>query len=101
MNTGLYYVNNLYDGYARKVSAYFILDDIDLIDFNFNNVIFVKNAYYYVNKIVDAVIGKKTPVKVELIKLRDYKVRITPVRPRRIWNEQYVNWENAVFRWDL
>ena len=95
------YVNNLYDGYARKVSAYFILDDIDLIDFNFNNVIFVKNAYYYVNKIVDAVIGKKTPVKVELIKLRNYKVRITPVRPRRIWNEQYVNWENAVFRWDM
>lgn len=95
------YINSLYDGYSRKVSAYFILDDTDLTNFNFNNVIFVKNAYYYVNKIVDAVIGKKTSVKVELIKLRNYKVRITPIRPRRIWDEQHILWENAAFKWDL
>lgn len=95
------YINSLYDGFSRKVVAYFVLDDTDLIDFNFDNVIFVKNAYYYVSKITDAIIGKKASTKVELIKLKDYKVRITPTRPRRLWNTTEQNWEDAVFRWDI
>ena len=95
------YIDSIYDGYARKVVAYFILDDTDLVNFTFNNVIHIKNAYYYVNKIVDAVIGKKTPVKVELIKIRDYKPRITPSRPRRIWNTTYQDWDDATFKWNL
>ena len=95
------YINSLYDGFARKVTAYFILDDIDLLDFTFNDVIRVKNAYYYVSKITDAIIGKKSSVKVELIKLLNYEVPLTPIRPRRVWNNTYVNWEDAVFRWDL
>lgn len=95
------YIDSLYDGFARKVNAYFILDDTDLVNFNFDNVIFVKNAYYYVSKITDAIIGEKSKVKVELIKLRNYKVDITPTRPERLWNTTYQNWEDAVFRWDL
>jgi hypothetical protein len=95
------YINSLYDGFGRKVTAYFILDDTDLVNFNFDNVIFVKNAYYYVSKITDVVIGKKAKTKVELIKLKDYKVRIIPTRPRRLWNTTYQNWEDAVFRWDI
>jgi hypothetical protein len=95
------YINSLYDGFARRITAYFILDDVDLLDFSFDDVIRVKNAYYYVSKITDAVIGKKSSVKVELIKLLNYDVPLNPVPPRRIWNETFVNWENAVFRWDL
>jgi hypothetical protein len=95
------YINSLYDGFARRITAYFILDDVDLLDFSFDDVIRVKNAYYYVSKITDAVIGKKSSVKVELIKLLNYDVPLNPVPPRRIWNETFVNWENTVFRWDL
>lgn len=95
------YIESLYNGFARRITAYFILDDIDLLDFTFNDVIRVKNTYYYVSKITDAIIGKKSSVKVELIKLLNYDVPLTPIRPRRVWNNTYVNWEDAVFRWDL
>ena len=95
------YISSLYNKWSRKITAYFILDYIDLHTFSFDDVIRVKDTYYYVSKIIDAVVGKKTSVKVELIKLLDYDVRITPVRPRRIWNNTNVNWEDAVFRWDL
>lgn len=95
------YINSLYDGFSRKVIAYFILDDVDLLDFSFDDVIKVKNTYYYVSKITDAIIGKKSSVKVELIKLNNYLVPLEPRPPRRIWNETNILWNNAAFRWDL
>jgi hypothetical protein len=95
------YIESLYDGFARRITAYFILDDMDLLDFNFDDVIRVKNTYYYVSKISDAIIGKKSSVKVELIKLLNYQVDITPIPPARLWNTTYSNWENSVFKWDV
>ena len=95
------YINSLYDGFARKITAYFVLDETDLFNFSFDDVIRVKNAYYYVYKITDVPIGKKASVKVELIKLLNYDVSLTPITPERVWNTTYQNWEDAVFRWDL
>jgi len=95
------YINSLYDGFARKITAYFVLDETDLFNFSFDDVIRVKNAYYYVYKITDVPIGKKASVKVELIKLLNYDVSLTPIPPERVWNTTYQNWEDAVFRWDL
>ena len=95
------YIDNLYNGFSRKITAHFILDETDLFDFTFNDVIRVKNTYYYVYKITDVAIGKRTSVKVELIKLNNYDVDITPVRPERVWNTTYVDWEDAAFEWDL
>lgn len=95
------YINSLYDGFARKITAYFVLDETDLFNFSFDDVIRVKNAYYYVYKITDVPIGKKASVKVELIKLLNYDVSLTPITPQRVWNTTYQNWEDAVFMWDL
>jgi len=63
------YINSLYDKWARRVTAYFILNSQDLLDFSYDDVIFVKDAYYYVEKIYDVPLGEKTSVKVDLIKI--------------------------------
>lgn len=63
------YLESLYNKWARKVTAYFVLNSQDLVDFSFDDVIFVKDAYYYVEKISDVPLGEKASVKVSLIKL--------------------------------
>ena len=63
------YINSLYDKWARRVTAYFILNSQDLLEFSFDDVIFVKDTYYYVEKIYDVPLGDKASVKVDLIKL--------------------------------
>jgi hypothetical protein len=65
------YIQSLYDKWARRVTAYFVLNSQDLIDFSFDDVIFVKDTYYYVEKIYDVPLGEKASVKVDLIKLLD------------------------------
>lgn len=63
------YVGNLYDKFARRVTAYFILNNVDLQDFTFDDVIFCNGSYYRAEKIIDAQIGNRAPVKVQMIKL--------------------------------
>lgn len=63
------YINSLYDRWARRVTAYFILNSDDLREFSFDDVIFVKDTYYYVEKIYDVPLGEKASVKVDLIKI--------------------------------
>ncbi len=63
------YIESLYNKSARRVTAYFILNSQDLVDFSFDDVIFVKDTYYYVEKIYDVPLGEKASVKVDLIKL--------------------------------
>ena len=62
------YIQQLYASFARKVTAYFTLNYLDLYDFTFDKVIFVNGSYYSVNKIVDAPVGDRAIVKVELTK---------------------------------
>ena len=59
----------MYDPYSRLVEANFILDYKDLIEFNFNDIIFVKDAWYIVNEIKDYVVGETSSCKVVLVKL--------------------------------
>lgn len=77
------YINSLYDKWARRVTAYFVLNAEDLINFSFDDVVFVKDAYYYVEKIYDVPMGEKASVKVDLIKLLTKNV-IEQVLPRSI-----------------
>lgn len=63
------YIESLYDKWARRVTAYFVLNADDLRNFSFDDVIFFKDAYYYVEKITDVPLGEKASVKVDLIKL--------------------------------
>ena len=96
------YINSIYNGFARKFTAHFVLDSTDLNDFSFDDVIFVKNAYYYVSKIYNVPLGQKSSVKVDLIKLLNYNVNEGGfIPPRRLWNTTYSNWEDATFEWEV
>lgn len=67
------YVASLYNKFSRRLTAYFVLDNRDLIDFSFDDVIFIDGTYYRPEKIVDAPVGLEDRVKVQLIKLNTFK----------------------------
>ena len=67
------YLNNLYSKDARILIANFNLNSIDIANFNYNDKIFVKDAYYRVNKIKGYAIGKDLSTQVELIKIVEEK----------------------------
>ena len=95
------YINLLYNKWSRKITAYFILDSTDLQDFSFDDVIFVKDTYYYVDKIYDVPIGDKTSVKVDLIKLIDFSVPTGGIIPLgNIWDEVSDDWDTTTFTWN-
>lgn len=58
-----------YDPYSRMVTVTVILSPSDIMSFRFNDVVFVRDTWYYVNKISDYVIGSTSACKVELIKV--------------------------------
>ena len=70
------YIDNVYSPNARKMTAYFNLDSEDLRTLTFDDIIFIKDSYWRILKVVDAPLGEIATVKVELIKLLDY---VTPV----------------------
>lgn len=57
--------------YAYIFEGEFILDYKDIIDLRFNDLIWIKDAYYLVNTIEDYVVGQKTPCKVVLYKINN------------------------------
>lgn len=59
----------IYDPYARIVDTTMILDYSDIVDFNFNDYVYVKDTWYLVNSISDYVAGQRTSCKVQLVKL--------------------------------
>ncbi|MFZ9876125.1 MAG: hypothetical protein ACO3EY_03600 [Candidatus Nanopelagicales bacterium] len=62
--------------YAYIFEGEFILDYKDIIDFRFNDLIWIKDAYYLVNSINDYVVGEKSPCKVVLYKLNNIGLAI-------------------------
>ena len=63
------YLNEIYTSEARMVNAYFNLNSLDIHNLRFNNKIFVKDAFYRINKISNYKINNTQPTMVELIKL--------------------------------
>ena len=95
------YINSLYNPFSRRMTAYFVLDYNDLYDFSFDKVIFVKNTYFYVEKIYDVPIGQKSVVKVDLIKLVDYDIDTGGfVPPQIVWNTADFKWDEASLEWN-
>ena len=62
------FVNWIYDPYNRKVTAYFRLDAKQIQELKFNDKIWVKDCWYFVDKIYDYPVGEIANVKVDLIK---------------------------------
>ncbi len=63
------YINNIYTPRARRLTANFILDSEDLRNLTLDDIIFVKDSYWRVQKIENATLGERSSVKVILIKL--------------------------------
>lgn len=63
------WTETIYDPYSRKMVATFALDSKDLLDLNFNDKIWIKDAWWMPTLIKDFILGTKQNVLVELIKL--------------------------------
>ena len=66
------YIDNVYSPRARKMTAYFNLDSEDMRRLTFDDIIWIKDSYWRIQKVYDAPLGEIATVKVELIKLLDY-----------------------------
>lgn len=66
------YINNVYSPQARKMTAYFNLNSEDMRQLTFDDIIWIKDTYWRILKVLDAPLGEQATVKVELIKLIDY-----------------------------
>ena len=72
----------VYDPYSRIVEATFVLSYVDVLNFNFNDLVFVKDAWYFVNKIKDYTLGETSSCKVELVKIgSDLDLNLNAVSP--------------------
>ena len=66
------YISSLYNKYSRRLTAKFILNNIDLNEFSFADTIFINGTYYRPEKIIDVEVGAYTEVQVQLLTANDY-----------------------------
>ena len=67
------YISSLYNKSSRRLTAKFVLNNVDLQDLTFDDVIFVNGKYYRPEKIIDAQVGAETVVTCQLITLNDQR----------------------------
>ena len=67
------YISSLYNKFSRRVTAYFTLNNVDLQNLTFDDIIFIDGKYYRPEKVIDAQIGERTAVKVQLINVLDQR----------------------------
>ena len=67
------YISSLYDKFSRRLTANFILNNVDLQYLTFDDVIFINGKYYRPEKILNAEVGAETKVQVQLITLNDQR----------------------------
>ena len=67
------YISSLYNKFSRRLTAKFILNNVDLQELTFDDVIFVNGKYYRPEKIIDAQVGAETVVTCQLITLNDQR----------------------------
>ena len=85
------YINSLYNKNARRVTGTFILNNVDLQDFSFDDIIYVNGIYYRPEKISNVQIGEPSPTKVQLIKLVDNFITVNPVVEQTMYHVQIYN----------
>lgn len=64
-------ITEITDRDSRIVTGYFYLDATDIATFDFRDTVYVKDTYYYVNKISDYNQIKSGLAKVELLKIQN------------------------------
>jgi len=65
-------INEITDRDSKIVVMYLKLDPIDILKFDFRNLIFIQDSYYVVNKIIDYNPVNESLTKVELLKITTY-----------------------------
>ena len=70
------YFNSLYSEEARIMTAYFNLTSVDLFKFAFNDEIFIKDAWWRIQKIENYQVGQNASTKVTLLKKIDDAVAL-------------------------
>jgi len=63
------YVDWLYDPFNRKVALTLRLDPADILELAFNDRIWIKDTWYFIQKIADYVLGQTALVRVDLVKV--------------------------------
>jgi hypothetical protein len=100
------YIESLYSKWGRRVTVYVEISSEDLREFSFDDLIFIKDTYYYVEKIYDAPIGQDTLVKVDLIKIEravNLDIVIPPDDPSQDtpWNTAPENYNDEDDVWQV
>ena len=67
------YISSLYNKYSRRLTAYFVLNNIDLNEFSFDDTIFINGTYYRPERIIDVEVGAYTEVKAQLLTANDFR----------------------------
>lgn len=97
----LNYFDLLFNKNSRRVRLNIVLDTTDLFDFQFKDVIFIKDTYYFVEKIENIKYGEKTSVRVSLIKLINYNVDTGGFIPQgNIWDDVSDTWNVTTYTWN-
>lgn len=73
------YISEITDQNSKIVRQYFNLTENDINQFSFSDLVFVRDTYYYVNKIEDYNPQVKSVTKVELLKLKAGSVFVPSV----------------------
>jgi hypothetical protein len=63
------YVNWLYDPFNRKVQATLRLDPAEIQELEFNDKIWIKDSWYFVQKVTDYVVGEAGLLRCDLVKV--------------------------------
>ena len=100
------YIESLYSKWGRRVTVYVEISSEDLREFSFDDLIFIKDTYYYVEKIYDAPIGQDALVKVDLIKIEravNLDIVIPPDDPSQDtpWNTAPENYNDEDDVWQV
>jgi hypothetical protein len=64
------FIEEITDKDSKIVKMWFYLTETDIAKFSFSNLVFVRDSYYLVNKIIDYNPQVKTVTQVELLKLK-------------------------------
>lgn len=64
------FISEITDPNSKVIETYIYMDELDIYNFSFRNLVFIENAYYFVNKIMDYDPQERKVCKVELLKLK-------------------------------
>ena len=65
------YLNSIYGDDARIMECYLNLNEADILNFKFNDEIYIKNSYWRILKLQNYQVGTKTSTKAILLKIND------------------------------